>query len=552
MSDTTHLQLPLLEAAQAQKHITHNEALQALDILVMPAVKDKDLQDPPPSPVEGDRYLIAAAATGDWSGKDGQLAAYQDGVWRFFVPGTGWSTWVEDEAAFYVYDGLAWILGPSGGGGGAGGLTATQLADGTVVKVGVNTASDDTNRLSVESDAVLFSHNGAGAQVKVNKNVPADTASHLFQTGFSGRAEFGLTGDDNFHLKVSADGTTWRDALTIDRSTGLASFHHGTIGERASFRNKLINGGFDFWQRGAGAFPSSGYTADRWEAAASGSSQSVSRQSFVLGQTEVAGNPDYYLRSTVTSAAGVGNFARLQQKIVGVATLSGQAVRVSFHAKADAGRPVAIELVQDFGTGGSPSSPVMAIGAQKVDLTTSWQRFELSVTLPPVSTKTKGTNANDHVDLVFWFDAGSSYNARTDTLGQQSGTFDIANVQLEQGSAATEFERRPPGVELDLCQRYYLVGGTGAVGGAYSTTAADFGILFPTKMRAVPSMSFAPGVSVVSATFQGIGRNSTTAPSAVDGTGAGVFFRIANGFAGIAAGQTGIIRNDAFAMDAEL
>jgi hypothetical protein len=57
--------------------------------------------------------------------------------------------------------------------------------------------------------------------------------------------------------------------------------------------------------------------------------------------------------------------------------------------------------------------------------------------------------------LNIWFDAGSDYNSRTDTLGQQSGTFDIAQVQVEPGAVATTFERRPIGMELSLCQRYY-------------------------------------------------------------------------------------------------
>lgn len=243
MSNTTLLDLPLLEAAQAQKHITHNEALQVLDILTMPAVADKDLTSPPGSPAEGDRYIVAASATGGWTGHEASIAAYQDGVWRFYAPNTGWAVWVDDEAGFYIFDGTAWIASPSGGGG--GGVTTTQLADGTITQVGVNAASDTTNRLSVNSDAVLFNHNGSDSRVIVNKSGTTDTASHLFQTGFSGRAEFGLTGSDDFQVKVSSDGTNWTNAFTVNRASGVVTFHQGiaggSAGENEALKTSRIN-----------------------------------------------------------------------------------------------------------------------------------------------------------------------------------------------------------------------------------------------------------------------------------------------------------------------
>ena len=69
MSDaTTHLLLPYILAAQAQKHVTHNEALRVLDNLVQLAVLDRDLNAPPGAPAEGDRYIVKAspAPTGAW------------------------------------------------------------------------------------------------------------------------------------------------------------------------------------------------------------------------------------------------------------------------------------------------------------------------------------------------------------------------------------------------------------------------------------------------------------------------------------------------------
>jgi hypothetical protein len=108
MDTTANLDLPYIMAAQAQKHVTHNEALRALDALVQLAVLDKDLATPPGSPAEGDRYIVAAGATGAWSGQDGKIAAYQDGAWTFYAPNEGWTAWVADEDQLYAWDGSAW------------------------------------------------------------------------------------------------------------------------------------------------------------------------------------------------------------------------------------------------------------------------------------------------------------------------------------------------------------------------------------------------------------------------------------------------------------
>jgi hypothetical protein len=117
-------------------------------------------------------------------------------------------------------------------------------------------------------------------------------------------------------------------------------------------------------------------------------------------------------------------------------------------------RSIAVELVQLFGTGGSPSAAVESIGVTKIALGTAWQKIKVTATLPSVSGKTLGTDGNSSLSLVIWFDAGSDYNSRTQSLGRQSGVFDIAQVQLEPGALDTVFERRPVATELNLCKRY--------------------------------------------------------------------------------------------------
>lgn len=239
MSESPNLSLPYILAAQAQKHVTHNEAIRILDALVQIAVADKDLATPPTTPTDGARYIVGAAPTGAWDGKTNAIAAWQDGAWAFYTPMVGWLAWVADEGKLYAWNQTAWGVASGGG------INPASL-------VGVNATADTINRLAVKSDAVLFSHDdvtpGNGdVQVKVNKATAGDTGSFLFQTNWSGRAEIGTTGDDDFHFKVSPDGTTWRNAIVIDRASGVVSFPFTTLGGGGASGinlNLLVNGDF--------------------------------------------------------------------------------------------------------------------------------------------------------------------------------------------------------------------------------------------------------------------------------------------------------------------
>ncbi len=214
MTETTHLALPYLAAAQAQKHVTHNDALSRLDVVVQLAVIDTALTAPPGSPAEGDRYLVADGATGAWAGHDGDIAAFIDGAWVLIEARPGWIAFDQATNAVLVRHDDSWV--------GIGSFL------GAVARLGVNTGADDTNRLAVRSNAVLFTGVEAGAggtgdvRFVIDKEADGDTASLLFQSGFSGRAEVGLVGDTDFVFKVSADGATWTDAIRIDKDTGLA------------------------------------------------------------------------------------------------------------------------------------------------------------------------------------------------------------------------------------------------------------------------------------------------------------------------------------------
>ncbi len=206
--DTPILGLPLILAAQAQKHVTHNEALRLLDILVQLSVLDRDRAAPPATPAEGDRYIIAANPTGAWAGQAGRIAAYWGGVWVFVAPRDGWHVWVADENLLVIRDGGVWI-------------TLNALPDSTP-RLGINATPDATNRFAVASPASLFTHAGSDHRLVLNKATATDTAAILLQTGFSGRAEIGLAGSNALSFKVSADGTSFATALSMQPSGAVA------------------------------------------------------------------------------------------------------------------------------------------------------------------------------------------------------------------------------------------------------------------------------------------------------------------------------------------
>ena len=257
-------------------------------------------------------------------------------------------------------------------------------------------------------------------------------------------------------------------------------------------RNLIINGDFSIWQRATSQTVAGYGSVDRFRQFATGSTFSVTRESFALGQTDVPNNPKYFYRNVVSSVAGAANLIAAEFHIEDVNKFSGKEVTLSFWAKADASKNIATSFLQSFGSGGSPSPAVSAISPATHSLTTSWQKFTTTATMPSTSGKTLGTNNNDLFDITFWFDAGSNHDASTNSLGQQSGTFDISNVQLEFGDTATEFEYVSPADQLARCQRYYQRSG-GELQDVpmthYTSTSRNCRIFTHIPMRAAPAVT---------------------------------------------------------------
>ena len=222
MTDTPNLGLPFIEGSQAQKHVTHNEALRILDAAIQIAVLDLTRTAPPSSPVEGERHVVAAGATGAWAGQGNAIATWQDGAWAFLVPRTGWCIWSVADNVVFVFDGTHWRD-----------QRDLPVTLDNAVHVGINTSASSPNLLSVKSNAALLTaiavaDGGSGdARLQISKESATKTASVFFSDAFSGRAEFGLVGTDAFKLKVSADGSAWVEAFNIDQTTGNLALPRG-------------------------------------------------------------------------------------------------------------------------------------------------------------------------------------------------------------------------------------------------------------------------------------------------------------------------------------
>ena len=278
-------------------------------------------------------------------------------------------------------------------------------------------------------------------------------------------------------ISAGANGET----LVADSSTSTGLRYQGNF---AAGKNAVINGDFNIWQRGTTfTNPSAGtFTCDRYSWDSVSMTGSITRQAFTPGTAPVAGyEGTYFARLDITSGTQYGE---LVQKIENGRTNAGQTVTASFWAKLNSGASGwQVNVVQNFGTGGSPSSAVLA-GQTSFTPTASWQRFTFTVAVPSVAGKTFGTNNNSYLAMTI---------QKTSTTASQLDTW---GWQLEVGNTATAFQTATGTIqgELGACMRYaekvqYQGGSVMTVGQAYSTSAAWSGIAWTTQKRATPTIT---------------------------------------------------------------
>ncbi len=253
-------------------------------------------------------------------------------------------------------------------------------------------------------------------------------------------------------------------------------------------KNLIINGGFEVSQRGTSFTTDNIYTLDRWSSSdGSGGSpaRTTTQETFSLGQTDVP-KATHFLKHNQTAASTNGN-AALNQRIEDVTRFDNVTVTLSFYAKADAALTIDVQLIQNFGSGGSPSSNV-TVSETGISVGTSFQKYTVTKDLASLSGKTLGTDGRhtSYLQVQFDFDDTSTF------------TFEVAQVQLEFGSVATEFEQRSFGEELALCLRYFIRFPSFSdasttlyynVGMIHSSTKSFHNINLPVPMRTQPDLS---------------------------------------------------------------
>jgi len=223
MSDSTHLTLPLVEAAQAQKHVTVNEALMRLDALVQLAVESATETAPPLSPSEGQRWIVGDSATGDWSGEDGRIAAWVDGAWMFFAPNAGWQAWVVVTRTQLLHDGTDWVEGPA-----STTAAVTEHAAATHIK-------------TIELDHAIT----AGASNDTTLTIP----DRAIVFGVTGRVLDNVTGPMSWTLGVAADPQRYGNAIgvgagsTVNGVSGTPTAYYGATPMRITATGSEFTGG---------------------------------------------------------------------------------------------------------------------------------------------------------------------------------------------------------------------------------------------------------------------------------------------------------------------
>ena len=252
MDNTHHLQMPFIMAAQAQKHVTHNEALTALDALVQLAVDEVDVDTPPADPSEGTRMIVGSQPEDAFANHATEIAAFQDGAWNFYSPRDGWLVWSKIDSSLLVFEDGTWVnFGQS---------------DGVFDRLAVNTGLDENHMLALSGSSSMFSHEGSGHRLIINRASPTDIASLLFQTAFEGQFEAGLFDQNSFRLKGSMDGSDFSDLLIADAENNQLFFP--AVPSLARGGDLLINGDFSINQRNfaGGSLADETFGFDRWKA----------------------------------------------------------------------------------------------------------------------------------------------------------------------------------------------------------------------------------------------------------------------------------------------
>ena len=527
MSASANLALPFIEGGELLPDVTLNETLRLIDTLVQLAIVDRDLNAPPGSPSEGQRWIVKASPspTGAWAGHGNHIAAWQDGGWVFCVPQAGWFAYLVDEGMLIAWSGSAWVN-----------ALATLTTFQNLSLLGVGTTADSTNPFSAKLNNTLWvaktvAEGGDGhLRYKMSKESAAKTLSLLLQTNFSGRAEVGLTGDDNLHFKVSADGSSWLDAIVIDKSTGKLALLGFTdapatrqLAAAAPFdalahNGMQLNGGMEVSQEnGTSAVTLTGSGSLQTKYLVDGVTAAY-RGTFVAAGQQVTDAPTgdrnslKFTVSTAQSSLGSNDELSVLIPIEGVRTArlalgsaSAAAVTFGFWVKAHRTGTYSGALRNSAKNRSYPFSFT-------VNAADTWEYKAVTVAGDTSGTWLTDTGVGLSLDICIaggssrlgtagaW--AGSDYSGGTGStngVAATSDTFQVTGIIVLPGielpaSDRSSFIMRPYDQELMLCRRYLWLAQSG-VGVTYSTTNGQFMVphrgmrIAPTAITATAAMA---------------------------------------------------------------
>lgn len=298
------------------------------------------------------------------------------------------------------------------------------------------------------------------------------------------------------------------------------------------YRQAIINGNFDIWERGStvlsggGGSNAYGYGPDRWWSqiysdSVGGSSGNWVRQDFTVGQTVVPNNPKYFARFNILTLPTVqtNSLIRIQQPIEDVSLLSGKKVSISFWAKTGVARSIVPAMIQNFGTGGSAEVSIVG-NVSSMSITTGWEMFTVKFVIPSILGKTIGVGSYTAFTLIINKQSNAVISTPSGVVGNwATGYLDVAQVQLNVGDVALPFHPRHIADEIALCSRYYirktgrLVGYKGTGGSIKRSFYYD---PFTVRMRTVPTITTL--TSEVTTEWEGVANYG--APNAIGGTAA--------------------------------
>lgn len=289
----------------------------------------------------------------------------------------------------------------------------------------------------------------------------------------------------------------------------------------SSFRNKIVDGRFDFAHLSTTQTTSGYGSDDMWVNFNNGyTTKTHSILSLAAGEIPDVPSAVHFSRTVVAAGSAAGDCCGKSQHIESVTTLAGKKVTVSFYAKSDVARNIVVELEQNFGSGGG-SSIVKGIGATTFSLTNGWKRYWFTTTVPTISGKVVGSGGNDFLDCVFFFDAGTDFSTITNNLGHQSGTFDLACVQVEEGSYPTPFEELPISIAEQRLNRYYQYLFTNIdtpIGYNPPNAAVSQVFMRPVPMRTIPTQTFLPQSGGIAKAIGGTQKATSTSINAIHST----------------------------------